>query len=492
MKFELRAYQNVAVDHALEGLLTAHRGFKRCYSAPTGSGKSVIELALKEALERNGRSCWIVTPRDEIIDGLMDKAQAEGDPADHGLWTPVKLRNRLLDGRLTAPDFLVYDEGHHHEAEVWQQLDLLTGLAPAVAYTATPYRGSPRGTREFREKWGDPISIITYKEAIAEGYIALPEFSVLPLVDDDIVEVKGGEFDVTSIDAATVDRLGDMADHARAWHDGELWDKPTIFSLPTTAACIRLHQELAERGLPSAIVNAATPKSVRPGVFQAVVGGVLALLHINVVTEGVDLPLRRLVDLAPTLSPVKWVQQLGRIMRPGGHPEYVCTNRNIMRHSYILEDVVPVSAVAETEKKFGPTQRGHTRVLGLEAIGRFRPASVKLSDGCHAYMYSLSTVAASGITVDYCCIVHPTRDPIWATKVSTRNEDGTKSWGTWQSSQPPADLKGFSTVAPKSLSEKQARWWARSAASFGLDPEQPVDRKNFQVLPVLKDTGERL
>lgn len=483
MKFTPHPFQQLGIDHALNVLRS---GGKQLYAAPTGVGKSVVELKVQEQFE----NCWIVTPREEIASGMLDKlGYPDADMLDHRIATPVRLRNRLLDGRLRHPSHLIVDEGHHHSADTWQQLDLLSGLCPSVAYTATPYRGSPRATRTLLEHWGEPLWLITYIEAATEGYIKIPKFEMLPLVDDDIIDVSGGEFEVTSLDSATVDRLGDAADHAAQWYSGR-WDKPTVFAVPSTACAVRLQQELLQRNLPCIRVGTGTPKTERYAAFEATVERVTALVHINIVSEGVDLPLRRLVDLAPTLSPVKWVQQLGRITRPTAEqPEYVCTNRNILRHAYALDGAVPVAAVINAEKCLPPASRAHSRVLGLEAIGRFKPTNVKLLSGLRLSVYSLSTVVEN-IVVEYCVLVHPTVEPVWASKVNTV-VDGKRQYGSWKTCAPPDDVRGFSSVGPKELTEKQARWWSRAAARYGLDPEQEVTRKNFQVLPVLADTGTR-
>lgn len=488
MKFPPRPFQITAVDHGEKFLLSAMQGAKQLYAAPTGVGKSVIERLLQERLPES----WIVSPREEIIAGIMDKAELTGDPMSHNIATPIILRNRLLTGSIRHPKYLIIDESHHHNAETYQQLDLLTGLAPAVGYTATPYRGTPKGTKEFLDKWGEPLWLITYAEAIAEGFISMPEFKMLPLVDDDVVDVRGGEFDVTSINAATLDRLGDMAEHCRQWYSNK-WDRSTIFAMPSTAMCIRMQQELGKRGMPAAIISAETPKSDRYAIFAAVEAGLTALLHINVVSEGVDLKLRRLVDMAPTLSPVKWLQHLGRITRPTDTPpEYWCTNRNILRHAYILEGVLPPKVILDAQIAFPKSDKqGISRVLGLEAIGRFKPSTVKLVSGLIAHIYCIS-VPAGPIVVEYCVLVHPSREPIWTTKINGTKEDGTRSWGSWRLCSPPSDVTGFSSVAPKALSEKQMNWWKRSALRHGLDPEQEVTRKNFAALPVLSDIGKKL
>ena len=168
-------------------------------------------------------------------------------------------------------------------------------------------------------------------------------------------------------------------------------------------------------------------------------------------------------------------------------PLIVHNCRNLLRHAYALDGTVPVSAVLETEAAFPSTSRAHSRVLGLEAIGRFKPTNVKLLSGLKLSVYCLS-VAVQSVVVEYCVLVHPVLDPVWASKVNTA-VDGVRQYGSWVLCDPPYDVRGFSSVGPRELSEKQAKWWGRAAARYGLDPEQELTRKNFQVLPVLADTG---
>lgn len=480
--------QGVAIKHALNFLQNAGPEDRQLYSAPTGVGKSIIELLVKEQLP----GTYIVTPREEIVDGMLDKIDAPSDASgeDYGIWTPIRLRNMLLKGEVEPPKYVIFDETHHHEANSWKQLDLLTGLAPSVGYTASPYRGTPKSTAKFLETWGEPLTIITYQEAADLGYIRIPSMSILPLVDDDYVDVNGNEFNVTSLEAATVDRLGDLAEHSRQWYDGTKWDLPTIYAVPGTGSAEKLHYELSQRGLPCAVVSSRHRRAERPAIFDAVEASLLALIHVNVVQEGVDLKLRRLVDASPCMSPVKWVQQIGRIMRPWHSvPEYVCCNRNVLRHAYILDGIVPPRAIQDTETFFGASQRAHSRVLGLENIGRFKPTSVKLLNGCRLYVYTISALV-QGIAVHYCCLVHPTVEPVWAVKVNL-SKDGIKTYGNWQQCEAPQDIRGFSSASPKAPTEKQLGWWKKSAKAFGLDPEQEMSKKSFEVLPVLKDLGVR-
>lgn len=469
-------FQKAAVDHAINFFNEASTGDKQLYAAPTGVGKSIIELLVQQRFA----DCWIVTPRQEIIDGMFAKGAIDR------ISTPIKLRNRLLDGTQEPPGKLIWDESHHQTADSYQQIELLTGLAPAIGYTATPYRGSPRSTAEFLKHWGEPLWLITYREAAQMGYISVPRYNMLPLVDDDEIEIVNGEFVVESCEEKTIDRLDDLANHCKQWYSDK-WDRPTIFAFPSSKIC----HEFARRMPAVRTVSAETPPSERTEIFAQTVSREVALAHINVVTEGVDLPLRRLVDCSPMMSPVKWLQQLGRITRPTTErPEYICTNRNLLRHAYLLDGLVPPASIAEAEQILGHSERATShKSIGLEAIGRFKPSTVKTVSGITCHVYCMSVVHEDKV-VEYAALAHPAYSPMWAVRVHTKKEDGTRDWGKWVPSEAPESLRGFSSIPAREISEKQRAWWKRSATTRGVvgDP----DRKSFVVLPLLFDLNMRL
>lgn len=479
------AWQNLVVEDAVS-FLRNDTG-RRLYASPTGTGKSYMEKRVQDAFPE----AWIVTPRIEIgFDMLRKRGGVLTEEAMHAehICTPIVLRNRLLSGEWPAPKQLIIDEAHHHSAETYQLLDLLCGMCPTVGFTATPYRGTPRSSARFREAWGEPVWAITYPEAVTQGVLSMPTCRIEPLVDDDKIAVKDGQFVVESIESETRSRLDDARELLAGYYDGSLWDRPTMVSLPS--------RDLARAFAagPFDLVTGDSTAAERRAAFAKCVNRQTALVQIQVVSEGVDLPIRRLLDLHPMLSPVEWLQQFGRITRPSDSlPEYICCNRNLMRHAYLLEGCLPPGIVALGEKLFGgPSTRLGSRGLGLEALGRFAGVSVPFQD-VTGVCYSVSTCEGS-TTRQYTCIVHPMRgEPLWACRVNHRTDDPMKPhYGKWSKCDPPADLTGFASIPPAPLTEKMSSWWKRDAAKRGLDPDAKVTRKNFQVLPVLTDLRERI
>lgn len=464
---ELRDYQRRGVEL---GLAATKR---LLLAAPTGSGKSVIERELLAAMP----DAVLVTPSIEIIDGLVDKGADESR-----IWTPIKLRNRLLDGKIEPPGRIIWDEAHHTEAASWQQIAMSCD-AREIGFTATPYRGTAKSTVAFRLYWGEPTWLISYPDAIAKGYIVMPECRTEPLVDDDVITVtSSGEFDVESIEKATESKLSDFA----CLVDSFPLDRPTMLTLPSRELCRLVAERLKT---PSVIVDGDTPRAERREAFESCLKCRAVLIQIAVVSEGVDLAIRRLIDAAPTMSPVKWVQLFGRAMRPGGESEYICTNRNLLRHSYAIQGVMPVAKLVEAQDAFGGGSiREGYRVVGLEGLGRFKPNVVRLANGLDSVMYQIEAREDIGVR-QYCCITHPASpDPLWATRINTAG-----AYGKWQRCEPPHGFTGFASGRGAAISDKQRAWWERDAEKHGLDPSpESVNRRTFAALPVLAQLGVRV
>jgi superfamily II DNA or RNA helicase len=509
---QLRDYQAIAVDYAVEWAL-APGAKKLLLAAPTGTGKSLVALGIRSALEDGA---WIVTPKIEIIAGFLNKmgVVVDGCSAQHvidtawllSITTPIRLRNALLAGECAAPKYLIIDEAHHDLANSWQDIHPLCGYCPAIGLTATPYRGTPRGTAAFREQWGAPYWIITLTKASERGVLAFPDCRTVPLLDDDEIDVVNGELSLRQIETTTISRLAHIVATVAPYASGEMvggvyqqlnivngwWDRPTMFSAPSTECAHALHRELLTASIPARVVTGETPYYDRQDAFARCIARRDAIIQVQVVSEGVDLPIRRLVDLSPTLSPVRWLQQLGRITRPTAAgeppPDYLCTNRNLLRHGYLLEGLLPARTFSDAQKAFGmPARRTALRAVGLEAIGRLKPVQVPLKDGCGATMYNVAGMEGH-VKRDYVILLHPAHeDVVWATRDNAKLDDGTLSYGRWHRCEPPADLEGYTSSSAGPLSDKQRAWWKRSAGNFGLDPAAEINRKQFAALPVLCD-----
>lgn len=515
-----RDYQRMFLDQA-HYQLSANPNQWHLFSAPTNTGKSLCELMF---LQANPGSI-LITPRLEIIAGMLDKlGHYVEDLSDkslidlawqYGIITPVRLRNILAKGELSfSPSYICLDEAHHSLAESWEDLHMYLNGTPVIGLTATPYRGTPKGTKKFREQWGNVVhSIINLPDAVSRGFFHIPKTTIWPLVDDDIIDVTNGEFNVTKADEVIIDRIKALVNKCTVSRfyckNSQLWDKPTIFSVPSTEVALQLTNELNNAGMTASVVIQSTPRKLRRTIFQRLVSCSTAIVQIDVVSEGVDLPVRRIIDIRPTMSPVKWIQQVGRIRATPDDPtppEYICCCRNLERHAYLMEGLLPNSSVKDAQEAFDSTaelgkikcsltKRMGMRAVGLEGLGRFTYSYVQLLNGLWCITYNL--VHTEGFSrQEYFILVHPNHpQPVVGLKVSTVDQNTNEmKWGYWKLIESIPDLKGCTSLNLKNeeyLSDKQKSRWTADAEKLGLNPHQQVTNRKLQSLFFLRNTGLR-
>lgn len=497
-------------DYQLDGVELAKRLIRdepdkwHLFYGPTGTGKSLFELKLLDELS-NG---LLITPRIEIIRDMLEKSGIYSDSINeiitsgqqYGIHTPIRLRNNLAKGSLSyRPDCLIVDEAQHDLAETYQDIIMYLNYCQKVGATATPYRGSPKQTQKFRQQWNNKVhTLITLKDAVNRKFISIPQPEIWPLVDDDEIKVENNDFASKSVNSFTFDRIKEVAIRSRMFWDRtfKYWDRPTMFAVSTKEMVDKLVFELRIQGLPAYGVTQSTSKENRNKIFDGVLSCKCAIVQIDVVSEGVDLHIRRLIDVKPTLSPVRWLQQIGRITRfaPDMLPQYICCCRNLERHGYLMEGMLPNDKIVEAQQAFSqPSKRSGMRAVGLENLGKFKPVNIHCMNGTTAFMYNLIQVEGYR-RIEYCILIHPnSAEPLRAKKEIPRNEDGTYDWkkAKWQAIADIPDLTGFASANQNALTDNQLKWWNEQAAEYGLNPHREVTNKSFQVLPLLANLSQQ-
>lgn len=134
-------------------------------SAPTGTGKSLVIALIASRLDVK---TLVVVPTVEIRKQLESSINA---------FKLKKVVVRNIDAsdlpKLTDFDCLIIDEAHHAAAKTYQKLNKTawTGIYYRYFLTATPFRNDTEETLLFEAIAGQVIYQLTYKEAIAKGYI---------------------------------------------------------------------------------------------------------------------------------------------------------------------------------------------------------------------------------------------------------------------------------------------------------------------------------
>lgn len=449
------------------------------------SGKSLIATGIQAALTEAGVRCAVLSSR---LDILLQIAEKRGITFDHGtsetrmlaaldaagLWTPLRYLNALQAGRCQPYDVGVLDEGHHSIAESWSAV--ADTMSKAVALTATPYRGTPRGSAALYEEWGRPVWLVTLRECVAAGITSMPRLVVCPLLDDDQAEVSAGEFTEASLDALIEPKLDailtDVQQHRRPGRCG-------VLVLPSRRLAGIAAEELPRRGVSAVAVTGETPKDERPAIYAAARRGDIVLVTVQVLSEGVDLPVEDLFCARPMRSPVAAMQLWGRATRPNLAPVIRDYSRNVERFAYLWDGLLPPSVVADAQKGFGkPSTRAAARALDIESVARLKRLPIPLAGGAWAEGYMLQRTGSDD-TSQWAVIYVPwLPDPVVARRDHNRAQ--------WRRATIPAGLDGYGTSTARfPASPKQAEWWKRDAAKVGLDPDVRVDMRTFAFLPAL-------
>lgn len=521
----MRPYQDDVVHDALGFVRQSQEDLdlhaRRLYALPTGTGKGSIQLMLLKTLRDAGVNAWLLSPALDVLRSALSRCGADSGDLERAsaaklakmgeeiyTTTPLRYERRILDGEYDCPEVVIYDEAHHAIDANETSGSLFSMFPDAVwlGFTATPYRGTPQGTKELRDSWGEPRTVLTIPEAIFDGYMSKPRFRIEPLVDDDKIKVRGGEFNTASATRVVKDRAAGLAELIRdtVYPVAQIvprMDMPTVVMVPGIAAAGALVEELDELGVSARMVVGSTKPQERALAYRECQELTTVIVSVNVLQEGVDFPwLGRLVDAKPTLSPVAWIQRIGRIMRPKDFtPEYLCVCRNLERWSYLMGGAVPPEVVAEAQEAFqGPTSRAGARGIGWEALSKFKPINVPLRGGLKGSMFLVYSMdETTGTKTDWCILQSPlVSTPVVARKDTPTmiDDEGNRvydSTAKWRRAVMPSDLAGFATSQERrSLSPKQRQWWERSAERYGLDGNagEYLVRRQFQALPVLSQT----
>jgi superfamily II DNA or RNA helicase len=521
LPFVLYDYQESARQYATRRL--RERVPHTMIVSPTGSGKSYIQAAILHDMRDEG--LVQTTPNLEISLSIYTKlvgnkhvlalseARQQQACEDAGIWTIKRLYNQLMQAAIDPPKYLSHDESQHSVDATHDTVWALVGNCPRVGLTATYFRGTPAETQKLRDQWGEPYEALSLKAAVARGVVAMPTFDVWPLMNDDTLIVTNGEFVAKQVDAMVEDVLGDIVERLRALFDATtgLWKRATMVCVNGVASADAVTIALNTAGLPAVSVTGDTPRSARESAFQATAyDRTHALVQVKVVGEGVDLPFREQVDLAPTMSPMWFMQRVGRNTRPvpDGEPppRIIVCNHNLTRHAYLWQGLIPPAQVRAAQLAWGPdyrpSRRSMARAIGLEGFGKFTVSAVPALDGSLVSLYSLQT--KDGLH-QYAVLLHAClAEPFYVERTNVKTgkrlsftkPDGSvieydeKQYGPWKRIKGIPDATGYTSVRPRVITEPMREWWVKErsgAASVGLDPTYSPNAREFEVLPIMKD-----
>jgi hypothetical protein len=292
---ELRKWQ----AEALEVLRREWRpGQAVVVRAVMGAGKSILMATLCEKLTG---TILVTAPTIKLVEQLASTiASVTGEEVGR-YYTHDKSVQRITvacyDSMLSLvqagfrADAWIADECHRTEVEDVIEAAKLLAAKWRLGFTATPYLSD---SSKRLTLWDRQVVDYGVQEAIRDGVVVRPD-----------VRHYTGTGD--TIDQACLEMI-------------EKAEGPGIVSAISIADANAFVWLAREHGLTSAAIHSRQPKDEQAALIEALrVGKLHHLVHINLLTEGVDLPwLRWLCARRPVSSRVRFAQEVGRVLR--AHP----------------------------------------------------------------------------------------------------------------------------------------------------------------------------
>ncbi len=312
-------------ERALELLYAslARGSMRPLMQGPCGFGKTVIAARIFErALEHCERALF-VAPRADLIDQTIAAFHAEGlsdigaMQADHPLTdrsARVQVATVQTLDRRAKPDgvgLVIVDEAHEIHKSIVKLMHGPRWLGvPFIGLSATPWAAG------LGKIYDDLIVAATTAELIEAGFLS--PFVVYAPATPDLSGVRtvAGEFHQEEL-AQAVDRpqiVGDIVDN---WlKRGE--NRQTLCFSVNRAHAQHLQQRFREAGVPADYLDCFSDRTQRQIVFERFRNGECRVIcNVNLLTTGFDAPATScIIDAHPTKSLIRYVQAIGRGLRP--------------------------------------------------------------------------------------------------------------------------------------------------------------------------------
>lgn len=456
-----------------------HRDRNPVVVLPTGAGKSVIiaefcRLCLEYWPETR---ILILTHQKELIEQDARKLLAIWAEAPVGIYS-ASMRMRDLSmpitfaaiqsiGKKSVPNYniVLIDEAHlinNDDKGLYRKFLAKTCGARIVGLTATPYRlGQGLLTEGEDALFTDILEPTSILELQKDGYLAaLRSKTTFNRLDVSDVARRGGEYveaelqkkvDVYATNEAIVEEIVSSAHYYKRRH--------CLIFCSGVSHARHVAELLSNHGMSAGCVTGEMEMWEREDVLDAFRSGKLtAVTNANVLTTGFDYPdIDLIAMLRPTLSPVLYMQMVGRGLRVksnGGDCLVLDFAGNVETHG-------PIAFVKP------PRRKG-------EGAGGVAP--MKECPKC------LEIVPASTRTCPACGYEFPKEDKTWMLFDGDINGDGLKRWTvtSW--------LWAVSTARTSGKQMLTCTFWVREASYkffteyFLLWHEGYVKKRSFNEL----------
>jgi superfamily II DNA or RNA helicase len=337
MNTELHPYQREALSHLQQRL---EGGWRRLYiELPTGTGKSTIAAAFAEQRQALGRILALVH-RQDLAQQLANTFRREGlevgllMEGTRTLHSPVvvatvqSLTSEATQDLLAASPVpirtVLIDEAHHaipgsDYERILTDIEHAAGeqLIVTVGMTATPYRTDERSMLDLLPTCAFARTI---PEMVREGYLAPLTWQPVQIdlnLDEVATTRQNSELDYAETTLARHLLNETITARIVGYAASRIGQRPTLVFAVTVQHAQQLSEAFRARGYTTAVVSGGTSRKRRENIFAGWrAGAIQVICNCALLTEGFDYPEVAAVVIArPTLSPVLYMQMLGRGMR---------------------------------------------------------------------------------------------------------------------------------------------------------------------------------
>jgi superfamily II DNA or RNA helicase len=481
--FELRGYQQKAIDDLRAGYLAGHRC--QVLALATGAGKTAIASSMIQNASRKGNSSLFIVDRIELVGQAANHLEAFGlkvgilqgsntnytNGEESGLDVIVGSIQTIRSRGIPPRGFVIIDEVHVlHDAHIklitsWDKVPFIglsaTPLNPVLAeYFTHLVRGPSVG--ELIDL-GHLVKPVTYAPNLEELQRAL-----------EAVRWTAGDYNQASLSDAMRDKViaGKIVPH---WEE-MAGDRPTIVFAVDIAHSQDICGRFIKAGHNAAHIDCHTPAEERRELINRFKAGNLQVLcSVGVLAVGFDAPIASCAILArPTASQSLFIQQAGRVLRPyQGKTDCLLLDHAGNTHQHGLVEcfrVPPLGTVTAQDKR--------------EAAKKRQEADLIECTECKA------TIAADALVCPHCGIETPRESHCQEVDVSLELQDKAFHSGEvitgFTSEEHRQWFAGFLWIARDRGYKQGWAWYAYKGAfnknpgscfSKEIEPEVPCSRQ---------------
>jgi superfamily II DNA or RNA helicase len=323
----LRPHQERGVSELRQSLSSGHK--RPMLQMPTGAGKTLTSAHIVAGALGKGKRVAFCVPRKTLVDQTVGEFEREGISAIGVMQAahlrtdgrqPIQICSAQTLARRERPDvnLVIVDEAHEMHASVLRWMAECPNI-PFVGLSATPW------ARGLGRHYDDLIVPTTTRELIDAGFLS--DFVAFAPSDPDLSGVRtvAGDFQQDEL-ADAMDKAEITGDIVREWlKRGE--NRPTIAFCVNRRHAKNVCERFLEAGVAAEYMDCDTPSGddsydpdpageTRRDIFARFrTGQTTVICNVNVLTTGVDLDVRCVVDAQPTKSRILFVQKIGRGLR---------------------------------------------------------------------------------------------------------------------------------------------------------------------------------